>query len=153
MELKLWFRLLTPWAFYRGKHFTAVMLSNYFRWLQTSGLATESNTEARRRNSTIWSYLSSSCSRRLRPHHTANKWGLKHAKILCFFCVIIDWKGVLLYLAFYVALKTYCFFYFSFIQFFSFLFHYAPLCSLGIMGKPLKHGAWMQYIPPKHGYF
>ena len=69
MELKLWFRLSTPWAFYRGKHFTAVMLSNYFRWLQTSGLATESNREARRRNSTIWSYLSASCSRRLRPHH------------------------------------------------------------------------------------
>ena len=69
MVLKLWFTLATRWPFYGGKHFTAVMLSNYFRWLQTSGLATESNTEARRRNSTIWSYLSASCSRRLRPHH------------------------------------------------------------------------------------
>ena len=45
------------------------------------------------------------------------------------------------------------FFLLSFIQSFSFLFHYAPVCSLGIMGNPLKHGARMQYIPPKHGYF
>ena len=69
MELKLWFRLTTPWPFYGVKHFTAVMLSNYFHWLPLSGLATKSNTEARRRNSTIWSYLSASYSRRLRPHH------------------------------------------------------------------------------------
>ena len=69
MELKLWLTLATRWPFYGGKHFTAIMLSNYFHWLPTSGLATKSNTDARRRNSTIWSYLSASCSRRLRPHH------------------------------------------------------------------------------------
>ena len=69
MVLKLWFRLATRWPFYEGKHFTAVRLSNYFHWLPTLGLATESKTEARRRNSTIWSCLSASCSRRLRPHH------------------------------------------------------------------------------------